>query len=117
MHNKVRNQTQPIQGDFPANILSGAKIIFANCNIIERQHTAGAKAPILRVIDTRKKVTDGKLSLTSSTTHKTFTELQLKKLVLKSVKDVYVELVTHTGNYVPFVGTGRVVLTLKLRNF
>ena len=44
------NQTQPMKGDFPADILSGTEIFFVNCNIIEQQHVAGAKAPLLRVI-------------------------------------------------------------------
>ena len=70
-HNKVRNQIQPMKGDFPADILSGTEIFLVNCNIIE-QHVAGAKAPILRVIDAGRKLRDGKLNITSSTTHKTF---------------------------------------------
>ena len=115
-HNRIRNQTQPMKGDFPADILSGTEFFFVNCNIIEQQHVAGAKAPIIRVIDTGRKLTDGKLKITSSTFHKIFTELQVKKLVLNSVRDVYVELVTPTGHCVRFVGTRRVVLTLKFRN-
>ena len=80
--NKVRNQTQPMKGDFPTDILSGTEIFFLKRNIIEQQHVAGAKAPILPVIETARKLTVGKLNITSSTTHKTFTELQFKKLVL-----------------------------------
>ena len=76
-----------MKGDFPADILSGTEIFFVNCNIIEQQHVIGAKAPILRVIDRGRKVADGKLNITSSTTHKPFTELQFKKLVLNSVRD------------------------------
>ena len=87
-HNKVRNQTQPMKGDFPADILSGSEIFFVNCNIIAQQHVGGTKAPILRVMDTGRQLTDGKLNITSSTTHKTFTEMQFKKLVLISVRDV-----------------------------
>ena len=71
-HNKVRHQTLPMKGDFPADIHSGTEIFFVNCNIIEQQHVAAAKAPILRVIDTGRKLTDGKLNVTSFTTHKTF---------------------------------------------
>ena len=68
---KIRNQTQPMKGDFAADILSGTQIFFVHCNIIE-QHVAGAKAPILLVIDTGRKLTDCNLNITSSTTHKTF---------------------------------------------
>ena len=66
------NQTQPMKGDFPADTLSGTEIFFVNCNIIEQPHVAGAKAPLLRVIDTGRKLTDGKLNIISSATHKTF---------------------------------------------
>ena len=77
-HNKVRNQTKPMKGDFPADILSGREIFF-NCNIIEQQHVAGAKAPILGVIDTRRKLTDGKLIITSSTTQKIIHRVAIQK--------------------------------------
>ena len=58
-HNKVRNQTQPRKGDFPADIFSETEIFSVNCNIIEQQHVSGAKAPILRIIDTSSKLTHG----------------------------------------------------------
>ena len=116
-NDKVRKQTQPVKGDFPADILTGTETFFVNCNIIEQQHIAGAKAPVLRVIDTGRKLEDGKLHITSSTTHKTFKELQFKRLVLNSIREIFVELVAATGSYVPFVGTGRVILTLKFKKF
>ena len=69
-------------------MLSRTEIIFVNYNFIEQQHVAGAKERILRVKSTGGKLADGKLNMTSSTTHKTFTELQFKKLLLNSVRDV-----------------------------
>ena len=112
---KVREQIQPMEGDLAVEILSGTEIFFVNCNIIEQQNIVSAKAPLIRVIDTGRKLTDGKLHFTSSTIQEILTELQFKKLISNSGKEVYVELVTHTGTYIPFVGTGRVVLTLMFR--
>lgn len=113
----VQEQAQPIKADFPFDITTGTDIFFVYCNMIEQQNIAGTKAPILRVIDTKRKLKDGSLSVTSTTTHRSFRELQFKKLVLSSVREIFIELVSVTGEYVPFLGTGRVVLTLKFRKF
>ena len=113
----VQEQAQPIKSDFPIDITSGTDNFFVYCNMIEQQNIAGTKAPILRVIDTKRKLKDGGLTVTSTTTHRSFRELQYKKLVLSSIREIFIELVTATGDYVPFVGTGRVVLTLKFRKF
>ena len=86
-----------MKGNFPVDIFSGTEIFLVNCDTIGQQHVAGAKAPILRVLDTGGNLTDGKLKMTSSTIHKAFTELQFKKLVLNSVRDVYIELLSPTG--------------------
>lgn len=114
---KVRETSQPIRGEYPADITAGTNIFFIYCNIIEHQKIAGIKAPVLRVIDTKRKLKDGDLFNSSSTTHKSFSELQFKKLVLTSIREVFIELVTPIGKHVPFVGTGRVVIALKFRKF
>ena len=116
-NNKVKKQTQPIKGDYPADITAGTNIFLINCDIIEHQHITGVKAPILRVIDTERRLTNGNLQITSATKHKSFLELQLKKLVLDTIREKFIELVAVSGDYVPFAGTGRVAITLKFRKF
>ena len=111
----VQEQDQPIKSDFPIRIFSGTDILFVYCNMIEQQNIAGTKTPILR--DRKRKLKDGGLTVTSTTTHRSFRELQYKKLVLSSIREIFIDLVTATGDYVPFVGPGRVVLTLKFRKF
>ena len=116
-NNKVKKQTQPIKGEYPADITAGTNILFVNCDIIEHQHIAGVKAPILRVIDTERRLTNGNLQITSATKHKSFLELQFKKLALDTIREIFIELVAKSGDYVPFVGTSRVAITLKFRKF
>ena len=113
----VQEQPQPIRGEFPSDIITGAEIFFVYCNIIEQQNVAGTKAPVLRVIDTKRRLKNCELSFTSTTTDKSFLELQFKSLVLSSIRETFIELVTATGAYVTFLGTGSVVLTLKFRKF
>ena len=82
-------------------------MFFVNTNIIEHQHVAGVKSPLLRIIENTKQVEDKLLSTTSTTAHKIFTELQFKKLITSTIEEIQIELVSVTGQKVPFVGTGR----------
>ena len=92
-------------------------MFFVNTNINEHQHVAGVKSPLLRNIENTKQVQDGKLLDTSTTANKVFTELQFKKLITSTIEEIQVELMSITGQKVPFVGTGLVALTLKFRKF
>ena len=65
--NKVKKQTQPIKGDYLADITAGTNIFFVNCDIIEHQHIAGVKALLFRVIDTERRLTNGNLRTRSAT--------------------------------------------------
>ena len=105
-------QPQPVISDYPADMKAGTDLFFVEYDIIEHQHTAGVKEPYFRLIDTERKLSDGQLESNSFTSHKAFQELHFKKLVRETIFDHFIELVTVTGHYVPFVDTDR-VLTLK----
>ena len=92
----------------------GTNIFFVNTNIIEHQHVAGIKSPLLRIIENTQQ---GKLLSTSTTANKVFTELQFKKLITSTIEEIQIELMSIAGHEVPFVGTGLVALTLKFRKF
>ena len=113
----VQNMTKPMRSEYPADIIAGTDTIFVNCNLIEQQNIAGTKAPVLRIIDTKRKLRDGELIVTSTTNHRSFRELQFKRLVLSSIREIFIETVAVTGDYVPFLGTGHLVLTLNFRKF
>ena len=89
---------------------------FVHTNIIEQQHAAGVKSPLLRIIDTEEQITKGKLQVTSRTAHKISSKLQFKKLIT-SIEEMQIEMVSVTARKVPFLGTGLVALTLKFRKF
>ena len=110
---------QPIKNTYPPDLSVGTNMFFVNTNIIERQHVyvAGVKSPLLRIIENTKQVQDGKLLNTSTTAHKVFTELQFKKLITSTIEEIQIELMSITGQKVPFVGTGLVAITLKFRKF
>ena len=89
-NNRVKKLTQPIKGDYPADITAGTNIFFVNCDIIEHHHKAGVKAPTLGLIDTERRLTNGNLQITSATKHKSFLELQFKKLVLDTIREILI---------------------------
>ena len=99
---------QSIKNTCPPDPTAATSMFLVNLNIIEQQHVAGVKSPLLRIIDNSRRVVEDKLKTSSVTDHKIFTELEFKKLITT---------ISVTGRRVPFVGTGRVALTVKIRKF
>ena len=66
-------------------------MMFIYLDIIHYQIVGDTKAPLLRVIDTNRRV--------------------------KNIQSIAVNLRTETGRLVPFAGGGKVVLTLKFQKF
>ena len=106
---------QPIKNIHPPDLTVETNMFFVNTNIIEHQHVAGVESPLLRLNKNTKLVQDGKFPNTSTTAHKVFTELQFKKLFTSTFEEIQIELMSITGQRVPFVGTGLVALTLNFR--
>ena len=53
-------------GDFPVDLIYGITLIFVYMDLIEYQNTGDVKAPILRIIDSGKRVQDGKALITQN---------------------------------------------------
>ena len=116
-NDKVKKQTQPIKGDYPADIGAGTRNFFVTCSVIEHPNIAGVKAPVPCVMDTERRLANFILQSTSATEHKLFLGLKFKKIVLETIRDIFPELVAVFGGFVPFAGTGRVAITLKFHKF
>ena len=108
---------QPNKNTYPPDLTVGTNMVSVITNIIEHLHVAGVMSSLLRIIENTKQVQDGKLLNTSTTTHNVFTEPQFKKLITSTIEEIETELMSITGQKVPFVGTGPVTLSLKFRKF
>ena len=113
----VAKMEEPIKNDFPADLTAGTNLLFLYTDIIEYQHVADVKAPLLRIIDVTRETENSDLKNSQTIQHKSYSELQFKKLLSNILQTVQIELRSETLRLVPFVGTGKVVLTLKFRNF
>ena len=105
------------ESHFPYDLSSGTSLSFVYIDIIQYQTVGDAKAPLLRVIDSNRRIKNGSACSIEPNHRKIFTILDYKKLFNSSVQSISVQLRIETGRLVPFAGTGRVVLTLKFKRF
>ena len=72
--------------------------------MIQYQTVGDAKAQLLRVIDSNRRIKNGSACSIEPNHQKTFTNLDYKKLFTSSVQSILVQLRTETGRLVPFAG-------------
>ena len=103
-------------GSFPADMTAGTHFAFIYLDVIKLQTLGDTKAPVLRVIncDNKLKISDTKESTHS---HKSFSNLQYKKLLKNNIGSIHVEIRSETGKRLPFIGTGKVFLALNFKKF
>ena len=106
-----------VVNDFPVDLISGISLILVYTDLIEYQNTGDVKAPVLRIIDSGKRVESGKVVTTQNLETRSFFDLQYKKLLVQNIQTISIQLRTETGILVPFCGKGQVVLTLKFKKF
>ena len=102
---------------FPYELSSGTSLIFVYFDIFQYQTVGYAKATLLRIIESNRRIKNGSACSIEPNHRKNFTNLDYKKLFTSSVQSKLVQLRTETGRLVPFAGTGKVVLTLKIKRF
>ena len=94
------------------------QLMFIYLDIIHYQIVGDTKAPLLRVIDTNRRVNNGNVCPIEPNHRKVFSNLDYKKLLVNNIQSIGVNLPTETGRLVPFAGRGgKIVLTLKFQKF
>ena len=112
-----KDDTEAFIGDFPADLCAGKHLIYIYTNIIEYQYVGDAKAPLVRVIDSKQRLKNGSVCELEPKHRIVFSNLDYKKLLSNTIQSNSIELRTETGQLVPFSGTGKVILTLQVKKF
>ena len=99
-------------GRYPVDIVCGSHIIFLYIDIIEHQFVGDVKAPVLKIIDTERRLKNGSLALLAPIQQKTFEKLVFKPLLFHNIQNIQAELRSETGKLVPFLGSGKVIVNL-----
>ena len=111
------DDTKAYYGELPADLLAGKHLIIVYANIIEYQYVSDAKAPLLRVIDSKQRLKDGSVCEVEPTHRIVFSNLDYKKLLTNTIQSISIELRTEGGDLVLFSGTGKILLTLQFNKF
>ena len=102
-------------GIFPVDITCGSQLIFVYLDIIEYQHVGDSRAPILKVIESERRLRNGSLNTVAPFHHKTYTNLDFNRLLSNNIQSIKVKLRSETGKLIPFTGIGKVVISLKFQ--
>ena len=102
-------------GIYPVDIACGSQLMFLYVDIIEHQYVGNVKAPILKIIDTERRLKNGSLTVTTPIQQKTFETPDFKPLLFHNIQNIKVELRTETGKLVPFLGVGKVIVNLLFK--
>ena len=92
--------------DYPDDISAGTQMMFIYLDIIHYQIVGDNKAPLLRVIDTNRRVKNGYVCSIEPKHRKVFSNLDYKKLLVNKIQTIAVKLRTETDRLVPFAGGG-----------
>ena len=97
------DETKLLFGEFPADLCAGKHLIFIYTNVIRYQYVGDAKAPLLRVIDSKQRLKNSSVCELEPT-HRFvfFSNLDYKKQLSNSIQSISIELRTETGQLVPF---------------
>ena len=94
-------------GDFPVDITCGSQLIFVYIDIIEHQNVDDARAPVIKIIESERRLRNGSINTVTPIHHKSYTNLDYKP-ISNNIQNIQVELRNETGKLIPFTGTGKV---------
>ena len=89
--------SQNFISDYPVDISAGTQMMFIYLDIIYYQIVGDTKAPLLRVIDTKRRVKNGYVCSIEPNHRKIFSNLDYKKLLVNNIQSIAVNLRTEAA--------------------
>ena len=111
----VGNSLNRHVGDFPVDITCGSQLIFVYIDIIEHQNVGDVRAPVIKIIESERRLRNGSINTVTPIHHKSYTNLDYKPILSNNIQNIQVELRNETGKLIPFTGTGKVIASLKFQ--
>ena len=102
------------QSDFPVDITCGSQLIFVYIDVIEYQNIGDVRAPVIKIIESERRLGNGSINTVTPIHHKTFTIL-FRPILSNNIQNIKVELRNEAGKFFPFNGTGKVIVSLKFQ--
>ena len=73
------------------------------------------RAPVIKIIETERRLRNGSINTVTPIHHKTFTIRDYKPILSNNIQNIKVELRNEAGKLIPFNGTGKVIVGLKFQ--
>ena len=105
---KAGNSLNRHVGEFPVDITCGSQLIFVYIDIIEHQNVGDVRAPVIKIIESERRLRNGSINTVTPIHHKSYTNLDYKPILSNNIQNIQVELRNETGKLIPFTGTGKV---------
>ena len=103
--------------EFPADLTAVKHLTSICTKMFEYQYVGDAKVPLFRVIDSKQQLKNGSVCALERTHRIVFCNLDFKKLLSNTIREIYIEQRTKTVQLVFFSGTDKVILTLQFKQF
>ena len=97
-HLQLTNNLNEHDSDDLFDFSAGIELMFIYLNIIHYQHVGHTKAPLLRIIDSKRRLKNGNIGSVELSHRIVFSNLDYKKLFTKNVQCFVVQLRNETGN-------------------
>ena len=88
------DEEKTFAGDYPFDLSAVKQLIFIYVNIIEYQYVGDTKAPLIRVIDSKKRLKNGSPCEIEPTQRIVFSNLEYKKLLSKNLQSNEIQMRT-----------------------
>ena len=82
---------------------------------MEYQIIGDVRAPVIKIIETERRLRNGSINTVTPVHHKTFTILNYKLILSNNIQNIKVELGNEAGKLIPFIGTGKVIVGLRFQ--
>ena len=73
------------------------------------------RAPVIKIIESERRLRNGSINTVTPIHHKTFTILDYKRILSKNIQSIKVELRNEAGKLIPFNRTGKMIASLKFQ--
>ena len=112
---KTGNSLNRHVGEFPVDITCGSELIYVYIDIIEHQNVGDVRAPVIKIIESERRLRNGSINTVTPIHHKSYTNLDYKPILSNNIQNMQVQLRNETGKLIPFTGTGKVIVSLKFQ--
>ena len=75
------NYANEHDSDYPFDLSAGIELMFIYLDIIDYQHVEHSKAPLLRIIDTKRRLKNGNFGIVEPSNRIVLSNLDYKKLL------------------------------------